>query len=214
MHSFAAVGPRAEGHKTAPGEVSVELRWLASHESGPNGPGTARRGSVYWKQQLRTLAKHRPRGGIMQTIQRLHRSGVGVGPDRTIAHVAQVMEQSGIGFIAVVEDGLAIGVVTDRDIVRRAVAAGLETDARVDSIMSTPVLTLEAEADLAEAYSAFRRHAVRRLVVVDGTHFVGVVSLDDLLVDVATNLANLTAPLTAEIDAPHRDPGSLIESGQ
>lgn len=150
----------------------------------------------------------------MQTVQRLQRSGVGVGPDRTIAHVAQVMEQSGIGLVAVVEDGIATGVVTDRDIVRRAVAAGLAADARVDSIMSTPVFTIDAEADLVEAHSAFRRHAVRRLVVVDGTHFVGVVSLDDLLVDVAANLADLTAPLAAEIDSPHRDPGSLVESGQ
>ena len=149
----------------------------------------------------------------MQTVQRLQRSGVGIGPDRTIAHAAQVMEQSGIGLVAVIDDGQLVGVVTDRDLVRRALAAGCPPDGRVDSVMSTPVLTIDADADLAEAASRFAEHAVRRLAVVDGTHFVGVLGLDDLLLDAARNLTDLTAPLAAEIDHPHRDAGSLIESG-
>jgi signal-transduction protein with cAMP-binding, CBS, and nucleotidyltransferase domain len=105
-----------------------------------------------------------------------------------------------------------VGVVTDRDLVRRGLAAGLAADARVDAVMSTPVLTVDADADLAEVHRTFGRHAVRRLAVVDGEHFVGVISLDDLLVDLAEDLANLTAPLSAEIDSPHREHGSLIES--
>lgn len=149
----------------------------------------------------------------MQTVQRLQRSGVGISPEQTIAHTAQVMEQSGIGMIAVIDGGDLVGVVTDRDLVRRVLAPGRDSDGRVDSVMSTPVLTIDADADLLEAYASFARHAVRRLAVVDGSHFVGVLSIDDLLLDVAKNLADLTAPLAAEIDSPHRDPGSLIESG-
>lgn len=148
----------------------------------------------------------------MQTVQRLRRSGVGIGPDRTIAHAAQVMEQSGIGLLAVIDGGRLVGVVTDRDLVRRGLATGLPADARVDAVMSTPVLTVDADADLEEVHLAFGRHAVRRLAVVDGEHFVGIISLDDLLVDLAEHLADLTVPLAAEIDSPHRDPGSLIEA--
>lgn len=149
----------------------------------------------------------------MQTVDRLQRAGVGVAPDRTIAHVARVMEQSGIGFVVIVEAGRPIGVVTDRDLVRRGLAEGLDTDARVDAVMSVPVITVAADADLTEAVAAFGRHSVRRLVVVDGDRFVGVLGLDDLLVDAARTIADLTAPLAAEIDAPHRDPGSLVEVG-
>lgn len=149
----------------------------------------------------------------MQTVYRLQRSGVGVGPDRTVAHVAQVMEQSGIGFVVVVDDGTPVGVVTDRDLVRRVLAARLDADVRVDSVMSAPVVTVDAEADLVDAVAAFGRHAVRRLVVTSGTRFVGVLSLDDLLVDTAGSLMDLTAPLASEIDAPQRDPGSLVEVG-
>lgn len=141
----------------------------------------------------------------MQTQQRLRRSGVAVAPDRPIIDVANVMERSGIGFVAVLDGDDLVGVVTDRDLVRRGLAAGLPLDARIDGVMSSPVLTVDADSDLHEAFSTFRRHAVRRLAVVDQGRFVGVLSLDDLLVDMASDLVDLTAPLAAEIRAPHRD---------
>lgn len=150
----------------------------------------------------------------MQTVQRLHRSGVGVAPDRTITHVAKVMERSGIGLVAVIDDGQLLGVVTDRDLVRRGLAAGLEPDCRIDAVMTSPVLTVSADADLAEAYATFGRHAVRRLAVIDGTRFIGVLSLDDLLVDLASQLGDLTAPLSAEISAPHHDRTGMLEAAR
>jgi CBS domain-containing protein len=148
----------------------------------------------------------------MQTVQRLHRSGVGIGPDRTIVEAAQVMERSGIGLLAIVDDGELVGVVTDRDLVRRGIAAGLDPDARIDAVMSSPVLTVDADSDLVEAYTTFGRHSVRRLAVVSGSRFVGVLSVDDLLVDLAANLTDLTAPLVAEIDAPHRERPPLVHA--
>ena len=141
----------------------------------------------------------------MQTQQRLHRSGIGVAPDRPISEVARLMEQSGIGFVAIIDDDRLVGVVTDRDLVRRGLAMGLDPDARVDGLMSAPVLTIDADSDLREAFKTFRRHAVRRLAVVDRGRFVGVLSLDDMLVDAAGDLVDLTAPLAAEIRQPHRE---------
>ena len=82
----------------------------------------------------------------MQTIQRIHRSGVGVAPDRTIGDVARVMERSGIGLVAVLDDDELVGVVTDRDLVRRGLARNLPVDSRIDAVMSSPVLTIDADA--------------------------------------------------------------------
>ncbi len=141
----------------------------------------------------------------MQTQQRLHRSGIGVAPGRPMVEVAQIMERSGIGFVAVLDRDELVGVVTDRDLVRRGVAMGLPLDARIDGVMSSPVLTIDADTDLHEAFATFRRHSVRRLAVVDRGRFVGVLSLDDLLVDMASDLVDLTSPLAAEMRAPHRD---------
>lgn len=141
----------------------------------------------------------------MRAIDRLRRSGIGVAPDRTLGEVARLMSGSGIGVVAVVDEDRLVGMVTDRDLVRRGLARGLPDDARVDGVMSAPAITVDADADLHEAIETFGRHPVRRLAVVDHGRFVGVLSLDDLLLDVVADLRMLAAPLAAEVNRPHRD---------
>jgi CBS domain-containing protein len=141
----------------------------------------------------------------MQVRQRLQRPGVQLAPDDTIRGAAEIMNEAGVGTIAIVDDGELIGIVTDRDIVRRAVARGLPPDTRIDGVMSSPVRTIDAAADLAVAGAEFATAAVRRLVVVDDDRFVGVLSLDDLVVDLAGQMAVLAAPLASEIAVPQRD---------
>ena len=70
----------------------------------------------------------------MRTIDAVHRSGVGLGPERTIREAASVMEQAGVGSLAIIDDERLVGIVTDRDLVRRGLARGLPADARVDSV--------------------------------------------------------------------------------
>ena len=135
----------------------------------------------------------------MRTIDGIRRSGLGISPDRTITQAAMLMEKAGVGSLAVIDGDELVGMVTDRDLVRRGMAARLSPDARVDSVMSTPVVTIDAEADLHGAFTLFRTHAVRRLAVVRDGQFVGVLSVDDLLIDLASDLADLARPVTAEI---------------
>ena len=51
----------------------------------------------------------------MRTIDSIRRSGVGVTPDATVRVAAMLMEQTGVGSLAVVEDDRLLGIVTDRD---------------------------------------------------------------------------------------------------
>ena len=145
----------------------------------------------------------------MRTMDAVRRSGVGVEPGRTIREAAAVMEQAGVGALAVVDGRNLVGLVTDRDLVRRGLARGLPPDARVDSVMTSPVVTIDADADLHEAFSLFRTNGIRRLAVVRGGEFVGMVTVDDLLVDLAADLVDLSRPVTAEILFAHRDDGAL-----
>jgi CBS domain-containing protein len=115
------------------------------------------------------------------------------------------MEQAGVGSLAVVDGDELVGIVTDRDLVRRGLARDLAGDARVDGVMTSPVMTISADADLHAAFALFRSHAVRRLAVVQGTRFVGMVTIDDLLVDLAADLADLARPVTAEVLFSHHD---------
>jgi CBS domain-containing protein len=141
----------------------------------------------------------------MRTIEAVRRSGVGIGPDRTIRDAATIMEQSGIGSLAVIDDGRLVGIVTDRDLVRRGLARGLPDDSRVDGLMTSPVITIEADDDLHRAFALFRTNAVRRLAVVREGRFLGTVSIDDLLVYLAADFSDLVRPVTAEILFAHRD---------
>ena len=141
----------------------------------------------------------------MRTIDAVHRSGVGIEPERTVRDAAAIMEQAGVGSLAVVDGARLVGIVTDRDLVRRALAPGLAPDVRVDTVMSSPVVTIAADADLHDAFSLFRTHGMRRLAVLRDGQFVGMITIDDLLVDLAADLADLARPVTAEILFAHRD---------
>jgi CBS domain-containing protein len=142
----------------------------------------------------------------MKTIDAVRRSGVALRPADTLQHAAELMEQAGVGSLAVVDDdGQLVGIVTDRDLVRRGLARGLAADARVDGIMSSPVVTISADADLHDAFALFRTHAVRRLAVIRDDQFTGMITVDDLLIDLAGDLSDLARPVTAEAIFPHHD---------
>jgi CBS domain-containing protein len=141
----------------------------------------------------------------MRTIDAVRRSGIGIGPERTIYAAAAVMEHSGVGSLAVIDGTQLLGIVTDRDLVRRALACGMPSDARVDGVMSSPVVTIEADADLHDAFALFRANALRRLAVVRDGRFVGMITVDDLLVDLAADLADLAEPVRSEIISAHHD---------
>jgi signal-transduction protein with cAMP-binding, CBS, and nucleotidyltransferase domain len=141
----------------------------------------------------------------MRTIDAVRRSAVGIGPERTVHEAAVIMEQAGVGALAVVDGGQIVGIVTDRDLVRRAMATGMSREARVDAVMSAPVITIPYDADLHDCFALFRTNAVRRVAVMRGAELVGMITVDDLLMDVAADLADLARPVTAEVLFAHHD---------
>jgi CBS domain-containing protein len=142
----------------------------------------------------------------MRVCDVVQRAPITLPPDGTIRQAAKLMEANGVGAIVVVDGGRPVGMVTDRDIVRRGVAHGLPDDGRIDGIMSSPVVTIDAEADVRDAFNILNAHAVRRLAMIRDGVVVGVLSSDDLLVCMASDLANLARPVTAELLFAHRDP--------
>ncbi len=150
----------------------------------------------------------------MRTIEAARRSGVGIGADRSIREAAQIMEQAGVGALAVIEGDHLVGIVTDRDLVRRGLARDVPADARIDAVMTTPVITIDADADLHDTFVVFRTHAVRRLALVRAGLFVGMITVDDLLIDLAADLSDLARPVTAEVIFGHHDsplPATIAE---
>jgi CBS domain-containing protein len=104
-----------------------------------------------------------------------------VDAEATIRQAAAVMRDNAIGDVLVVGDGSLRGIVTDRDIVVRALADGRQPDVTPVGDVCSPKLTVvDAQAEVDEAADLMGRHAVRRLPVVENDEVVGIVSLGDL----------------------------------
>jgi CBS domain-containing protein len=120
-----------------------------------------------------------------------------VSPSASVMDAAQIMREHDIGDVIVLEDDRLFGILTDRDIVVRALAEGadLHTTSVAESC-SRDLTTIEATAGVGQAVLLMREKAIRRLPVVDENGFVlGIVSIGDLAVkrDRHTALAAISA---------------------
>ena len=107
---------------------------------------------------------------------------VKVGPDAPCGHLARLMRDKGIGSVVVVEDGKPVGIVTERDLVHRVIAASMNPDGcTAAQISSRPVVAISVHTDVEMAVDTMNEYRIRRLVVVDDHDKVaGILTTDDL----------------------------------
>ncbi|MDX2251709.1 MAG: CBS domain-containing protein [Nitrospira sp.] len=108
---------------------------------------------------------------------------VTVQRDTDAQTAARVMRDKGIGSLFVTNGREIIGILTDTDMMRRVVAAGLEaTKTTVEQIMSAPIVTIEESKTLLDANDLMARSHLRHLGVSRDGKLVGVISVRDLVV--------------------------------
>lgn len=102
-------------------------------------------------------------------------------PDASLVEAAQLMRAYDVRDVLVAQDGRLLGMLTDRDIVLRAVADGADPLTVPCHCVCTPrVVSVEADEPVAAAVALLRRNPVRRLPVVRNGAPVGMVSIGDL----------------------------------
>ena len=119
-----------------------------------------------------------------------------VSPSDTLQEAARQMREGDVGVLVVVDGGKVSGIVTDRDIVVRAVADGRDpAGATVGEVSRDTVITVTPDQSASEAARVMREHDVRRLVVVQDSRPIGIVSIGDLAValDDESALADISA---------------------
>lgn len=108
-----------------------------------------------------------------------------VAPETPLSEAAQLMESEDVGSLPVLDGEQLAGMVTDRDIVIRAVAKGKDPRGMpVREVSTRDVVAVGSEEDLSEALRLMASHQVRRLPVVDdGNRLVGVLSQADVAME-------------------------------
>ncbi len=120
-----------------------------------------------------------------------------LGPEATCTEAAVLMRDENIGAVVVEEDGRPLGVVTDRDLAVRVVAAGRDPGAvRLAEIMSGEPIFVSGARGLDQVIAAMRDGGVRRVPIVDAEgRLRGLVAMDDLQILIAGQLGDLAEAL-------------------
>ena len=111
----------------------------------------------------------------------MHAGAETVRPDDTLKHAASIMQAVDVGPLPVCDGERIVGIVTDRDITVRAVAAGRDPSRTpVRDVMTSEIVYVGADQDVDYAIELMQQHEIRRLPVIEKGRLVGIVTLADL----------------------------------
>jgi CBS domain-containing protein len=100
----------------------------------------------------------------------------------SVRDVARKMSEKNVGAVAVLDSGKLVGVFSERDLMKRVVAAGLNPEKTpVEKVMTKDIIVAKPVDDLDDALEKMHSIGCRHLPVVDSGNLVGMISLRDLL---------------------------------
>ncbi|MFT4541431.1 MAG: signal-transduction protein with cAMP-binding, CBS, and nucleotidyltransferase domain [Planctomycetota bacterium] len=124
--------------------------------------------------------------------------------DESVRRAAELLAEHKVGCLVVVDDsGIGVGMLTDRDLALRAIQYNKDPlQTIVGDVMSSPLISIEANAQLDKVASKMRSHGMRRMPIVSGGCPIGLVSLDDLLADLSEALRDVSGVQAPRLHEP------------
>ncbi|MBU0756823.1 MAG: CBS domain-containing protein [Nanoarchaeota archaeon] len=102
--------------------------------------------------------------------------------DQPIKEVVRIMDEKNIGVLPVVENHKAVGIITERDIIRKVVSKGLDiSNTEVDAIMTKNPVCVKHTASLLELTKLMSENNFRRLLVTKDGKLVGLITAKDII---------------------------------
>ncbi|MDQ6785255.1 MAG: CBS domain-containing protein [Acidobacteriota bacterium] len=102
----------------------------------------------------------------------------------TLREVARLMSEGDMGAMPVVEAGKLVGIITDRDIVVRAIAEGKHVDTQIGDVMTTEIFSVKPDDFVFEAIRLMGDRQVRRIPVVSETgELAGIIAMADIALE-------------------------------
>jgi predicted transcriptional regulator len=99
----------------------------------------------------------------------------------TICEVSEVMRDFNIGFMPISDGQKIVGVITDRDVVIKALANNCDANTKIDDYITRNIASIEYDEDIKEAIELMGKERIKRLLVTDENRIVGVLSLSDII---------------------------------
>ncbi|MEM4389031.1 MAG: CBS domain-containing protein [Candidatus Micrarchaeia archaeon] len=118
-----------------------------------------------------------------------------VEADAAVRQVAVIMRQKNIGSVLVTKQGEIVGILTERDILKRVVAEGLDPSrTTAEQIMTRNIITINADATVFEAAEMLNRYDIRRLPVEENGKIVGIVTARSIAKSMPLAVVRITKP--------------------
>jgi CBS domain-containing protein len=137
--------------------------------------------------------------GIVQVRDVMSKHVRVVRPDTLVKEVVATMNKFNIGSIVVVKSKRPVGIITERDILRRIVEPCLAPETlRAREVMSSPVVTITDTSSIDEAAGTMTKKRIKRLLVMDNEKLVGIITFTDIVTQVPNMLGILE-----ELVRPH-----------
>jgi CBS domain-containing protein len=126
--------------------------------------------------------KRKKEGELTVTVEDVMvKEVITISQDATVKDAAEIMNKFEIGCLIVVREGKAVGILTERDMLKRVVAETKQaTKTKVKDVMTSPLVVAEPAMDLGAAVRLMFQMKIKKLPVVDGKRLVGLVSLTDI----------------------------------
>jgi signal-transduction protein with cAMP-binding, CBS, and nucleotidyltransferase domain len=104
-----------------------------------------------------------------------------VSKNISIKECAQLLKKNEIGSVLIVENKKPIGIITNQDLVFRAIAEGLNYSTKVSEIMSTDIIMISPDIDIFDAIKVMNENMIRHITVAQGNELVGYLTIKDIL---------------------------------
>lgn len=106
---------------------------------------------------------------------------ISIDSSMSIQDAAKMMDDASIGAIVVLENGVVVGIITERDMTRRVIAKGKPYTINVKEIMSSPVVVVNPDDSVWEAAQLMKTRRIHRMPAVQNNMLVGMITTSDIV---------------------------------
>lgn len=106
---------------------------------------------------------------------------ISIDSSKTIKEAACMMDDSNVGCVIITKDNVPIGIITERDFVKRIAAKNKDLSSPLSQVMSAPIITINSDETVWEAAEKMKQNGIHKLPAIDDKKVTGIITTTDLV---------------------------------